>query len=104
MENDAEEDSGHAGREYAARRSVRGAYQTVGQVPLPPLVKPKGGPNKFSAPGFGIAKFWNSRSFRHILELPDFAIPRPSEFCSDVGANSCNSGVNEFSGKGQENT
>ena len=56
-----------AGREYAARRSVRGAYQTVGQVPLPHLVKPKGGPNKFSAPGVtvtaavikGRIRMWN---------------------------------------------
>jgi hypothetical protein len=39
------------GREHAARRSVRGAYQKKGQKPEPWLVKPPGGSMKFPARG-----------------------------------------------------
>ena len=40
-----------SGRDHAARRSVRGAYQTKGQLPDPHLVKPKGGALRFPAKG-----------------------------------------------------
>ena len=40
-----------AGRNHAARRSVRGAYQPRGQAPEPHMVKPKGGNIKFPADG-----------------------------------------------------
>ena len=55
-----------AGRDHAARRSCRGAYQVKGQTPQPWLVKPKGGSIKFPAPGVqvtaavinGKIRFW----------------------------------------------
>ena len=39
------------GRDFAARRSVRGAYQIQGEAPQPWLVKPKGGTVRFPAQG-----------------------------------------------------
>jgi hypothetical protein len=38
-------------RSFAAKRSVRGAYQKKGAEPTPAVVKPKGGKNKFPAKG-----------------------------------------------------
>ena len=39
------------GREFAARRSIRGAYQKKGSLPKKWLVKPKCGTNKAKFPG-----------------------------------------------------
>ena len=55
-----------AGRDHAARRSCRGAYQIKGKAPKPWLVKPKSGNVKFPAPGVvvtaaiinGKVRFW----------------------------------------------
>ena len=40
-----------AARDFVARRSLRGAYQTRGAVPMQWLVKPSGGINKVKFPG-----------------------------------------------------
>ena len=43
-----------AGRSHAARRSIRGAYQQLGQEPEQHMVKPKGGNVKFPAPSVAV--------------------------------------------------
>jgi transposase len=70
-------------REYAARRSVRGAYQERGSMPKPWLVKPSGGINKVKFPGVQVTAAvikgkirvwhyvdgkWNAKAAAHMYE------------------------------------